>query len=106
MEKRTGYNPEAPVFLGRTNVNLARTQRGCNFALFITVFGIDIVSALVGYQSLNYTFIHILVIFWRGHQITLEVDFLVPSFQQLCRCLITSAGASNLIKVSYSQDRF
>lgn len=50
MGKKSGYNPETPVFLGTTNVNLARSQRAWRLALFIIFFCIDILSALVRYR--------------------------------------------------------
>ncbi|XP_024363403.1 ABC transporter B family member 25 isoform X2 [Physcomitrium patens] len=47
MGKKSGYNPETPVFLGTTNVNLARKQRAWRLALFIVTFCIDIVASLM-----------------------------------------------------------
>jgi len=53
MGKKSGYNPETPVFLGTTNVNLARKQRAWRLALFIIFFCIDILSALTLFTTVH-----------------------------------------------------
>lgn len=50
MGKKSGYMPETPVFLGTTNVNEARNQRGWRLAIFITFFSIDILFSLVRFK--------------------------------------------------------
>ena len=50
MGKKSGY---MPVFLGTTNVNQARKQRGWRLAIFITFFSIDILFSLVRLKLSN-----------------------------------------------------
>lgn len=47
MGKRNGYLPETPVFNGTTNVRVARRQRRLRLAIFISVFCVDLLFALV-----------------------------------------------------------
>lgn len=47
MGKKSGYMPETPVFLGTTNVNQARRQRGWRVGIFIGFFTIDLLFASV-----------------------------------------------------------
>jgi len=53
MGKKSGYMPETPVFLGTTNVNQARKQRGWRLAIFITFFSIDILFALLLFTTVH-----------------------------------------------------
>jgi hypothetical protein len=57
MGKKSGYMPETPVFLGTTNVNQARKQRGWRLAIFITFFSIDILFALVRFKPVEQSLI-------------------------------------------------
>ncbi|CAM6042906.1 unnamed protein product [Sphagnum compactum] len=54
MGKRNGYLPETPVFNGTTNVRVASRQRRWRLAIFISVFCVDLLFALLLYSTVHF----------------------------------------------------